>query len=114
MGLEKLWTKSRADRLSDPDIQRDLDAEWDRVKESLGRLGDQTKETCAAIVYNTAVRPFVEIRTGKKGKNREFAPAKQIINSAFDSTGKTMAVIGRILLSTGRAAKYGVRRAFVI
>ncbi len=111
MGMEKLWTKSRVDRLSDPHIQRDLDKEWDRVKDSFGRLGEQTKETCTAIVYNSLVRPFVSIKHGKKS---EFAPAKQVIAGSFDSTGKTVALVGRVLMSTGRAAKYGIRRSFVI
>lgn len=111
MGMEKLWTKSRSDRLRDPAIQRDIDAEWRRVKESFGRLGDQTKESCAAIVYNSVIRPFVPIG---RGKNREFAPVKQVLAGAADSTGKTLAVIGRVLLASGRLTKYGVRRALVI
>lgn len=111
MGIEKLWTKSRADRLTDPDIQRGLDEEWDRVKQSFGRLGDQTKDTCASVVYNSVVRPFVPIKQGKKS---EFAPAKQVLHGAADSTGKTLALVGRILLATGRTTKYGIRRGLVI
>ncbi len=111
MGMEKLWTKSRADRLTDPDIQRDLDAEWIRVRESFGRLGDQTKETCTAIVYHSLVRPFVSIKHKKKS---EFAPAKQLIAGSVDSTGKTVALVGRVLLASGRATKYGIRRSLVI
>lgn len=111
MGIEKLWTKSRADRLTDPDIQRGLDEEWGRVKNSFGKLGDQAKETCSAIVYNSTVRPFVSI---KKGKKSEFAPAKQVVYGATDSTAKTLALVGRILLTTGRTTKYGVRRGLVI
>ena len=114
MGIEKLWQKSRQDRLRDPAIQHDLDAEWDHVRSSFERLGDQTKETCAGIVYNTLVRPFVGIPVGKKGKKTEFAPAKQVLAGAADSTGKTAALVGRILLSTGRTAKYGIRKALVI
>ena len=111
MGFEKLWTKSRADRIADPAIQSDLDAEWTRVKESFGRLGNQTKETCTAVIYNALVRPLVPI---KHKKGSEFAPVKQVIAGAVDSTAKTTALVGRVLLASGRTTKYGIRRALAI
>ncbi|MFA7309373.1 MAG: hypothetical protein WC050_00525 [Candidatus Paceibacterota bacterium] len=111
MGIEKLWTKSRNDRLVDPVIQADLDAEWERVKQSLDHLGDRAKATCAAIIYNTVARPLVPIR---HRRTSEFAPAKQMIAGAVDSTTKTLALVTHVLSTSGRATKYGVRRALVI
>lgn len=111
--LEDLWKKSRADRLKDPAIQRGLDAELQRVKDSFGRLGDQAKETTAGIAYNTLVRPFVPVRGKGLGKSKLDAPT-QIVSGAFDSTGKTVKLIGRVLMATGRAAKYGIRRGAAI
>jgi hypothetical protein len=111
MGIEKLFTKSRVDRLADPDIQRALNAERIRVRESFARLGDQTKETCAAIIYNTLVRPLTPVKHGKEYK---FAPAKQTIDGGVDSAAKTFKLIGRILMTTGRTATYGVRKTLVI
>jgi len=111
MGIEKLWTKSRRDRLIDPDIQLALDREKHRMKDSLRNLGNQAKETCTAIPYNTLVRPFVRINSGGK---KEFDPAKQILAGSADSTLKTVQLVGRVLMTTGRATKYGVRRTLVI
>lgn len=112
MGIEKLVTRTRAERIIDPEIQAGLDREWVRVRESFGRLGDKTKEATAGIIYNSLVLPFVRVRKGKHGK--EFAPGKQAIAGAVDSTGKVLGLVGRALLSSGRVAKYGVRRTLVI
>ena len=103
MRLDKLFTKSRSDRLRDPDIQREIREEKERMKNSLRNLGNQAKETCVAIPYNTLVRPFVR-------KN----PAEQVLVGAADSTYKTVKLVGRILMTTGRVAKYGVRKTLVI
>lgn len=111
MGIEKLWTKSRNDRLRDPDILLSLHQERIRMEQSLDMLGNQAKETSTAIIYNTLARPFVSIKHKKKS---EFAPAKQLIAGSMDSTAKTVALVGRILLTSGRAIKYGIRNALVI
>jgi hypothetical protein len=111
MGIEKLWTKSRIDRLADPDIQRALHAERIRVRESFARLGNQTKETCAALLYNTLVRPVTPVKHGKEYK---FALAKQTIDGGVDSAAKTFKLVARILMASGRTATYGIRRALVI
>lgn len=110
MGLEKLFTKSRADRLADPDIQRGINEERDRVRKSFEKLGLQTKTTCSAVIYNTLVRPIVH----KSGKKFEMASARQAHEGAVDSTVKTAALVGRILMASGRAVKYGIRRTLVI
>lgn len=111
MGLEKLWKKSRVDRLADPDITRGLAAEHKRFKESVRTLGNQTKETCTSILYNTVVKPFVRVKNGGK---REFDPVRQITEGAFDSTAKVALLVGRILFAAGRSAKYAVRKSAVL
>ena len=106
--LEKLWTKTRDERVRDPEVISALDAEEKRLKESWGRLGDQTKETCSALIYNTIVRPFVRV---KQGKEKELNVSKQLIDGSVDSTAKILALVGRVLLATGRTAHYGIRQS---
>lgn len=112
MGIEDLWKKSRADRVKDPAIQASLDAERTRVLNSLGKLGNQAKETTSAILYNAVVRPHVAIKVGKK--KWEYNPGKQVSDGAVDSTIQTVALVGRVLMSAGRVTKYGVRKALAI
>ena len=112
MALEDLWKKSRADRMRDPAIQAGLDAEKTRVFESLGKLGSQAKETTSAIIYNSVVRPHVKIKTGEK--TLEHNPGKQVSDGAVDSTFQTVVLVGRVLMSAGRVAKYGVRKTLAI
>jgi hypothetical protein len=106
-----MWKQTRQERIADPDVQKGIDEEWERVKASFGRLGNQTKISCAAVIYNALIRPLVPIR---KGKEVKLDPAKQIVDGAVDSTAKTLALVARILLATGRATKYGIRRALVL
>ena len=116
MSIEKLWTKSRADRLTDPDIQRNLNEEWTRTRESFGNLGNQTKATCTSILYNTLVRPITStaraITTGQGEKTKQGLPGT--VSGGVESAEQLFKLVGRVLMATGRVAKYGVRRALVI
>jgi hypothetical protein len=122
MGMEKLFTKSRAERLIDPDVQDGLDEEWERVKRSFGRLGAQTKDTCASILYNLVIKlPVATVATllttdhGKKGaKKHGTTHGEKAVNSLVDAGASALALVGRILLATGRATKYGIRRGLAI
>ncbi len=109
--LEKLWTKSHDERTRDPEVLAALDAEEKRWKESWVRLGNQTKETCSALIYNSTVRPFVRV---KHGKEKELNVSKQLIDGSVDSTAKILALVGRVLLTTGRTAHYGIRQLIKI
>lgn len=111
MSLDKLWTKSRADRLTDPAIQTALKLERDKVIQSFRNLGHQTKETAVAIPYNTFIRPFVSV---KRDKKNIIAPGNQMLAGAVDSGNNVLKLVARILLSTGRATKYGIRKAIVL
>jgi hypothetical protein len=113
--LDKLRTMTRDQRLNDPDVQIALDAEWKRVRKSFNNLGRQSKETTVALLYNS-LRTFIprKEKTKKKGEKHEPDYLKNAVERTVDSGAAMVALVGRILLSTGRATKYGVRRGLAI
>ena len=112
MGIEKLWKNTRTERAMDSEVQKALEEEWKRVRESWGRAGNQTKEACTTLIYNTTVGIFAGARNGKQKKS--FDPAGNVLEGAVDSTGETLALVGRILLATGRTTKWGIRNSLKI
>ncbi|MDR3571553.1 MAG: DnaJ domain-containing protein [Candidatus Pacebacteria bacterium] len=88
-----------------------LDHEYEKVRDSMDRLGMQAKITCFAILYNTFILPFKPIEHGKgKEKKKVFDPATQVLAGAIDSTYAVGLLAMRVLMTAGRITLFGISR----
>jgi hypothetical protein len=142
MGFED-FAKKRKERLDDPELKKAHEEEWERVRESFGHMSDQAKTTCIGIIYHslsiigktmmliggaghTKGSAHEKSEKGKKEHEKDKKKASkhgaghaetlgwQALEHGYDGMAQIVKLVTRIVVSSGRAAKYGVRRAAAI
>ena len=119
MGIIDDWKRNRATRLAaDPRLRAKEAMNRRRMLESWETAGEQTSESIGKGIWNTMFRPGTgkeEVdKKGNKTKNYSGeAHMSQHHNAAVDSTAQTMKTVGRVLLATGRTAKWGIHNLWL-
>jgi len=83
-----------------PDTLRILDEERERTKTALRATGQQSLDATTAILFNTIVRPITGSLKGKAGNG--------IHEGGVDSVKQISELVGDVLKSAGRAARWGI------